>query len=152
MRKGVIVNLSTFAGTDVYIRLSLSGLDSTVSISAHDIWTNAPVDTLLFPKNGLTDHDLTIEELFFGDDQLFQNWPNPFNPSTTIEYFIPLAGNVRLSIHDLLGRELDVIQNGFVESGRHVVECKLSDVSSGTYIYKLDTPRGSQIRTMKLIK
>jgi hypothetical protein len=85
-------------------------------------------------------------------DILEQNYPNPFNPSTTIAYAIPDAGRVRLTIHDLLGREIALLVDGERAAGRHTVRFEAGGMSSGMYFYRLLTERGSTTRPFVLAK
>jgi hypothetical protein len=68
---------------------------------------------------------------------LLQNYPNPFNPSTTIKYELPKATEVRLSVYDILGREVSVLVNEKKEAGVHEVKFDGSNLSSGVYFYRL---------------
>jgi hypothetical protein len=87
---------------------------------------------------------------------LGQNYPNPFNPITTIKYSVPEAGNVKLSIYNLLGEELTVLVKGYKEAGLYELNFNASGLPSGTYIYRLEaTPSGGQagsfVETRKMI-
>jgi len=84
---------------------------------------------------------------------LEQNFPNPFNPATTIRFVLPAASDVRLSVHDLIGREVAVLVNGKKMAGSHEVRFDASTLSSGVYIVRLHVRsaeahagRGSGIR------
>jgi hypothetical protein len=79
---------------------------------------------------------------------LAQNYPNPFNPSTTIRYELPAASEVRLSVFDMLGREVSVLVNERREAGVHEVRFDASGLSSGVYLYKLQA--GDAVQTRKL--
>jgi len=68
---------------------------------------------------------------------LQQNYPNPFNPSTTIEYELPKASEVRLSVYDMLGREVSVLVNERMDAGVHEVKFDGSNLASGVYLYRL---------------
>jgi len=68
---------------------------------------------------------------------LGQNYPNPFNPSTTIEYELPKASEVRLSVYDMLGREVSVLVNERMDAGVHEVKFDGSNLASGVYLYRL---------------
>ena len=70
---------------------------------------------------------------------LHANYPNPFNPETTIAYDVPREGHVRLSVFDLTGREVRVILDGQQPAGRHQVAFDASGLASGTYYYRLQT-------------
>jgi len=68
---------------------------------------------------------------------LKQNYPNPFNPSTKIEYAIPKYGNVKIIVYDLLGREIAVLINEYVNPGIYTVNFDASELSSGIYFYSM---------------
>jgi len=77
---------------------------------------------------------------------LTQNFPNPFNPGTRIFYGIPLASNVSITVHDLLGREVVTLERGFTLEGAYVTEWDGRDsrgipVATGSYIYRLTAVR-----------
>jgi hypothetical protein len=80
---------------------------------------------------------------------LSQNYPNPFNPSTQIDYQIPNAGNVRLSIFNVIGQEVSVLVDEMQNAGSHVIEWNASSFPSGVYIYKLES--GSYVSNRKMI-
>lgn len=68
---------------------------------------------------------------------LRQNYPNPFNPATVIEYFVAAASHVRLSIHDVLGREVDVLVDAMEHPGIHRRRWLPGDLPGGLYWYRL---------------
>jgi hypothetical protein len=68
---------------------------------------------------------------------LFQNYPNPFNPSTTISYQVPRAGDVRLVVYDLLGREVIRLADGQKAAGFYRATFNAAQFSSGAYFYRL---------------
>jgi hypothetical protein len=65
-----------------------------------------------------------------------QNYPNPFNPSTKILYEVPKAGNVKLVIYDITGREVAVLIDAYQQPGKFEAVWNGSDYSSGIYFYK----------------
>jgi len=67
---------------------------------------------------------------------LYNNYPNPFNPSTTITYSIPTNGKVLLSISDLLGREITTLANEVKSVGTYEIEFDGSNFASGIYLYR----------------
>jgi hypothetical protein len=69
--------------------------------------------------------------------RLLQNFPNPFNPSTTITFTLPSAGIIRLSVFDLLGREVAILAGGRMGAGTHRVEWHPAG-ASGVYFYRLE--------------
>ncbi len=81
--------------------------------------------------------------------ELQQNYPNPFNPSTTIGLALPQTGKVTLEVFDVLGRKVATLLNGENKiAGRHSVTFDARNLSSGIYIYRLQT--GNSIITKKL--
>ncbi len=83
---------------------------------------------------------------------LMQNYPNPFNPTTAIAYELPERTRVRLSVFDLLGREVAVLKDGEEDANRYSVIFDGARFSSGVYFYRLATPRFSETRKMLLIR
>ncbi len=69
--------------------------------------------------------------------ELRQSYPNPFNPKTVISFFLPVASAVRLSVYDLVGREVAVLVNEKRMPGLHEVEFDASALTSGIYFYRL---------------
>jgi len=83
---------------------------------------------------------------------LNQNYPNPFNPVTTISYAIPEAGNVKLIIYDILGREMAILVNEFKQAGIYDMKFDASNLSSGVYFYRIETKDFTQTKKMLFIK
>jgi hypothetical protein len=83
---------------------------------------------------------------------LSQNYPNPFNPSTTIKYELPKASEVRLSVFDMLGREVSVLVNERRDAGVHLVTFDGSGLSSGVYVYRLTAGDFVQSQKLMLVK
>lgn len=69
---------------------------------------------------------------------LNQNHPNPFNPSTTISFSLPVESNVSIKLFNLLGQEIAKITEGEFQAGNHNVEFNAKELSSGAYIYTLE--------------
>ena len=83
---------------------------------------------------------------------LAQNFPNPFNPSTTISFNLLSAGQVNLTVYDMLGREVAVLVNDMLNAGTHNVNFDASKLTSGVYMYKLTSGSFQQTRKMMLVK
>lgn len=84
---------------------------------------------------------------------LLQNYPNPFNPSTTIRYEVAGgAGNVRLAVYDLIGREVAVLVNEPKAPGRYEVALNGSDLASGVYLYRLTAGGYSETRKLVILR
>jgi hypothetical protein len=87
-----------------------------------------------------------------GGYALHQNYPNPFNTITTITYDLSKAGNASLRVSDILGREVAVLKDGFVEAGTHRVTFDGSKLASGIYFVRLDAAPFSQTKKLMLLK
>ncbi len=91
------------------------------------------------------------------DYALEQNVPNPFNPSTTIEYRLPEAGDVQLVIYNLLGQEVRTLIQETMDAGFHSVVWDGTDefgkqVASGIYIYRMSVADFTRVQRMMLLK
>lgn len=91
------------------------------------------------------------------DFELKNNYPNPFNPSTNVEFSIPVSSVVDLRVYDITGREVSVLVNGSYSAGNHTVTWDATGFATGMYVYQM-TARSSnnqtftQTRKMMLIK
>lgn len=83
---------------------------------------------------------------------LSKNYPNPFNPSTTIEYVLPRASFVTLKVYDLLGREFQTLVQEQQMAGVHSILFQAGHVPSNIYFYKLETNGGCEVRKMVLMR
>lgn len=83
---------------------------------------------------------------------LYQNFPNPFNPNTTIKFSIAKSGDVRLSVFDVMGREIKSLVNENLQSGTYTVDMNAEELTSGIYFYKLVTDNFTETKKMLLIK
>lgn len=84
--------------------------------------------------------------------RLDQNFPNPFNPSTNIRFELPENGHVTLTVYDMTGRTVAVLEDGFRASGVHTVQFNASNLASGMYVYRLTANSVQLTRKMMLIK
>jgi endo-1,4-beta-xylanase len=83
---------------------------------------------------------------------LHQNYPNPFNPSTVIRYQVPVIGDVRLAVYDLLGREVAVLVDEPKPAGSYEVRFNATGLASGVYTYRLSAGDVSRSRSMVVVK
>ena len=83
---------------------------------------------------------------------LRQNYPNPFNPATVISYDLPEQSHVTLQVYDIMGRYITTLVNDQVPGGQHQVTFDAADLSSGTYIYRLQAGNVVLTRSLTLIK
>jgi hypothetical protein len=102
---------------------------------------------------GATGIDI-LNNLFPKEYRLYDNYPNPFNPETTIEYTLAKSGNVSLIVYNLMGQKVFTLQEGFQRIGKYSVKWNGLDnsgkpVTSGIYVYQLEA--GGIIKSAKMI-
>jgi hypothetical protein len=84
--------------------------------------------------------------------ELAQNYPNPFNPTTTIAYGLKSSGKVRLSVFDIMGKEVAVLVDGTQAAGSHQIQFNAINLTTGLYFYKLQTANQVFTKKMTLVK
>jgi len=83
---------------------------------------------------------------------LSQNYPNPFNPTTMINYSISATSNVRLTVYDILGKEVATLVTGKKTAGEYQVAFDGTNLSSGIYFYKLQCGNNTKTQKMMMLK
>jgi hypothetical protein len=84
--------------------------------------------------------------------RLSQNYPNPFNGQTIIEFTLPSIQNISLAVYDILGRKVETLAEGEYPIGNYKFTWSPKGLSSGVYIYRLQTGSSAQAKKMVLIK
>ena len=84
--------------------------------------------------------------------ELSQNFPNPFNPTTNIEFTVPKSGMVRLEIANLLGQQVAMLVDQTMSAGRYVVQFNAANLPSGLYLYRFTAGSTVMTRKMMLVK
>jgi hypothetical protein len=85
--------------------------------------------------------------------KLYNAYPNPFNPSTTISFSLANAGYTTLKVYNLIGKEVATLFNGNAEAGRnYIVNFDASNLTSGMYFYKLQSGSNVEVRKLTLVK
>jgi flagellar hook assembly protein FlgD len=97
------------------------------------------------------------ENNIFSTPQLYGNYPNPFNPTTSISFSLPKEDDIELTIYNIKGQKVKTLYSGIAEEGKHTMiwEGKNTNdksVSSGIYFYKLKTGKNEISRKMLLLK
>ena len=88
--------------------------------------------------NGQYEYSNIVEvEIFLNKFELNQNFPNPFNPSTTIQYAISSQQHVTIKVYNVLGNEVETLVNEVKPAGVYEVEFNATALTSGVYFYKL---------------
>ena len=83
---------------------------------------------------------------------LSQNYPNPFNPTTLIRFSTSTPENVTLKVYDLIGQEVAILVNEYLNAGTHEVEFNGQNLASGTYFYILSSGGKKEFKKMVLLK
>lgn len=102
------------------------------------------------PEEGLITVDVAEANDVPATYDLTQNYPNPFNPQTTIRYTLAEAGPVRLTVFDLLGREVTTLVHGTRLAGSHTATFDATGLPSGVYLYRLEA--GGQVLTRQMMR
>ncbi|RMG43553.1 MAG: T9SS C-terminal target domain-containing protein [Methanobacteriota archaeon] len=92
------------------------------------------------------------ENLVVKEFKLLGNYPNPFNPSTTIAFQIPKAEHVKLTVYNIAGEQVATLVNNYLEAGKYDVEFDARDLPSGIYFYQIQAGEYQAVRRMALIK
>ena len=134
-----------------------------LNVAVGGTWPGDPDNTTEFPQEMIVDYVRVYEDVNLTSSEeedftrptnfvLNQNYPNPFNPSTEISFELPYQSDVRVEVYDMMGRRVATAANGTYTAGTHSVTFDASNLSSGTYIYRLITDSFQQSRSMVLIK
>jgi hypothetical protein len=99
-------------------------------------------------KQENADINTNSEESYFKT----KNYPNPFNPNTTINYTLKNATHVNITVYDRLGREVAVLVDENESEGEYHIEFNGSNLPSGVYFYRIKTPEMIEVKKMVLAK
>ena len=146
------------------VQVTASGLDATKSAEvrllrpstgrSHDLANEKSVtlgeadSTALRLAVGSGAYVRKQEEEIVPDEVTIISYPNPMREQATLEYTLPEAGQVRLTIYDMLGRRVATLEKGSKKAGRYRVSLERTDLSSGVYFGRLKV--GDQTRTHKI--
>ncbi|MEJ2051900.1 MAG: T9SS type A sorting domain-containing protein, partial [Calditrichota bacterium] len=92
------------------------------------------------------------EKILPGKFALYENYPNPFNPTTTIKYDLPEDVNVTVTIYNNNGQKVKELVNGFKTAGSYTVTFDGKSLASGMYFYKIEAGEFSKVKRMLLVK
>jgi hypothetical protein len=138
--------LNSYTGQNVYVRGRATGMDTTVSLLAVDYYHN--------PGTALPKYSDAIDNPFADTEghYLAANYPNPFNPSTTICFSLREATEVKLIVTDVFGRQIAVLANGMYATGTFSKQFDATGLPSGMYYYTLQAQGLSTTKPMHLVK
>ncbi|MEM6645887.1 MAG: T9SS type A sorting domain-containing protein [Bacteroidota bacterium] len=143
------------AGPFVQARLHTLDGEPTWTFDVFGLDTTTGLDTQTFHVNattGLPIRTSTDAETLPTEITLAANYPNPFNPSTTIGFSLPQTAPVNLVVYDMLGRPVQTLVDGMVNAGSHQVTFEAGSLPSGTYLYRLDAGGETFTRLLTLLK
>lgn len=150
----VKIKIKFNSGPDSTITLwndqQLQDYQVNLSRQVHSI-TIDPEEWILRGIGTVTD----IQEKFNDQDlsfKLFDNYPNPFNPTTLIRYQVPIVSKVNLKVYDILGNEIRELVNEEKPAGNYHIKFDAKELSSGIYFYMLICDKFIETKKMVLIK
>ena len=120
----------------------------------------APESNELFTATG----DFTIDEMIIANSnsqvdvvmptelKLSKAYPNPFNPSTSLEMYVPAEGFVNLNVYNVMGQLVDVIHSGSMSQGYHSITWNASSMTSGVYFVRAESASGMSVQKVMLMK
>jgi hypothetical protein len=109
-------------------------------------------NTIYFQTNGVWIAQVAVAGEVPKEFSLAQNHPNPFNPSTRIQYGLPVAARVKLEVFDLMGRVVKVLVDERQQAGYHEVVFENSSLPTGMYFYRLKTEAFARVRKMMIVR
>jgi hypothetical protein len=133
------------SGPNSYTSTDSTGNDSAVSILIRNTIVETAIWTVMI---GIENISTEIPKEY----KLYQNYPNPFNPQTNINFDIVKAGIVKITIYDLLGREVETIINQDMSPGRYKIDFSAINYASGLYIYKITSNEFVDVKKMLIVK
>jgi arabinogalactan endo-1,4-beta-galactosidase len=96
---------------------------------------------------GIQPHTVSKTKLF-----LYENFPNPFNPSTTITYYVPELSRINMAVYNILGKEVETLVNEVKSPGTYSIDFNAATLPGGVYFYTLRNGSNSLTRKMILLK
>jgi Pyruvate/2-oxoacid:ferredoxin oxidoreductase delta subunit len=106
---------------------------------------------LYLPDSTLTMMNETNKNIEY-DYKLSQNFPNPFNPSTTINYSLPVSGFVQLKVFNLLGQEIANLVEKEQRMGNYEIDFNASGLTNGIYFYRLQSENFTETKKLILLR
>jgi hypothetical protein len=105
-----------------------------------------------YDVNASTATDTQTDAVLPAEVTLAANYPNPFNPTTTISFALPETAQATLTVYDVMGREVARLVDGMTQAGTHEVTFEAHSLPSGLYVYRLATPASTLTGRMMLVK
>ena len=146
----ILVHSAQLEGSSTPIRINVGHLQKELDIPIDISYQFIGKESNMIASGNAVHEIMPVPTEF----ALHNNYPNPFNPITTINYDLPQDGSVRLIIYDVMGREVTRLVNGFTPAGYHSVRWDArnkmgENVSAGVYFYHLQS--GAFVKTQKMV-
>ncbi len=122
------------------------------SVTTNGYYVSVPVSSAAIVKILETASAVETNPFQPNKFELAQNYPNPFNPSTTINYTIPKSSFVSLKVYNILGQVVATLYQGYQKAGSYKFNFDASGLSSGVYLYQLQSDGFVQTKKMILMK
>ncbi len=156
------VQMTLSHGYDFSIDLTTESMVSDYRINGNSttLIIVAPESDKLFSASS----DFTVESVIVANSNslvdvempsvisLSKAYPNPFNPSTTFSVYIPSEGFVNLSVYNVMGQLVDVLQSGNMTDGYHSITWNASSMTSGVYFVRVESLNGTAVQKVMLMK
>jgi hypothetical protein len=135
------------------ITTDLEGNIDIVGTCGHSTYDESDFWTLQIQSGSLNKPIKKFDNSLLPDKfTLNQNFPNPFNPQTKINYGIPKDGYVYIKIYNILGKEITTLENGFKQAGYYTINFDGKNLPSGVYFYKMISGGFCDVKRMVLLK
>ncbi len=138
----------TLMTTDSLTTAAAVTIDSTQSLYVALARATGTITNTLVSSGTAVKQESAVPQTF----SLEQNFPNPFNPSTTMKFSLASPQQVRLTVYDLLGRAVSTVVNQFMQAGAYSVQWNASQLPSGMYLYRIDAGTFSSVKKLTLVK
>ena len=139
-----------FTATTEYVDAGASSGTFYYRLTATDHAGNESSASIIVNSSGTTAAE-TIDALPTSFE-LYRNYPNPFNPATTIAFDIPSQAHVRITVYNTLGEQVGIVFDGQRPAGSHSVIFDASALPSGLYLYRMQAGEFTSVQKMSLIK
>lgn len=127
-----IVGTPTVADESYYCNVQ-TAITEAVCNNYLEIFSNSDSTCTVQPSLSSNYSDIEFSIIYI----LKQNFPNPFNPNTRIDYYLPNSTFITIKIYNILGKEVRVLIKNFQNAGNHSIEINSNDLSSGIYFYQM---------------
>ena len=139
-----------------YLTIGTSGIESSdnlnIMITFEDLDWDGEWDFIL-PEDTFADITTVPNQIISADEfKLIGNYPNPFNPETTILFYLQETGVINLSVYNILGKVVYQEINTIYSSGNNSFTINLSNQMSGLYFYRFSTDKATTSGKMMLLK